>query len=301
MAGRDKIMNKRNYNVYQSIEQKTFRSALFQFVKKEYEFMMGNLALERFCQDVEELVEKYYPKRDHLKPGQMLWYAVAEDEKPSYAKRITDTRMVPVVLTIVSEDDIEEMKKGTKLSEIKKRMPIRIHNETKEQKGVLSELDTSVILKISPATISKYIVQYERETGNIVPRRGTVHDMGRSVSHKRIICYKRFAHKYSSMRIARETAHSLEEVEKYIFDYRRVKYCLMKGIDEDQISFVLKMSKSLVKEYVDLINDIGDKELEKELENDLIDYKITLDRGVDSIINDYDLGDFEIPDGGRNS
>ena len=294
-------MNKRNYNVYQSIEQKTFRSALFQFVKKEYEFMMGNLALERFCQDVEGLVEKYYPKRDHLKPGQMIWYAVVEDEKPSYAKRITDTRLVPVVLTIVSEEDIEEMKKGTKWSEIKKRVSIRLHNETKDQRGVLSEFDTSAILKISPSNISKYILQYEKETGNIVPRRGTVHDMGRSVSHKRIICYKRFAHKHSSMKVARETAHSLEEVEKYIFDYRRVKYCLMKGIDEDQISFVLKMSNSLVKEYVEIINDIGGKKSEKDLENDLIDYKITIDPEANSLINDSDLRDFEMPDGGRNS
>ena len=99
------MVSKAEYNIYQSIEQKTFRSALFHFVKKEYGFTMGNLALERFCRDVEELVDKYYPKKDHLKPGQMLWYAVAEDEKPSYAKRITETKMVPVVLSIVCGDE----------------------------------------------------------------------------------------------------------------------------------------------------------------------------------------------------
>jgi len=103
------------------------------------------------------------------------------------------------------------------------------------------------------------------------------------------------------MKVARETSHSLEEVEKYIFDYRRVKYCLMKGIDEDQISFVLKMSNSLVKEYVEIINDIGGKKSEKELENDLIEYKIIIDPEADSLINDSDLRDFEMPDGGRNS
>lgn len=39
----------------------------------------------------------------------------------------------------------------------------------------------------------------------------------------------------------------------------------------------------------------------KELENDLIDYKITIDPEADSLINDSDLRDFEMPDGGRNS
>jgi len=300
MAGGGKVMNKRNYDIYRSIEQKTFRSALFHFVKKEYGFTMGNLALDRFCGDVEELVKEYYPSRDHIKPGQMIWYAVAEDEKPSYAKRIAETKMVPVVLTIVSEEDIEEMKKGTKLSEIKKRMIIRLHTEAKEQGGVLSELDTKVIIKMSLPAISRNILKYEKETGKIVPRRGTVHDMGRSLSHKRIICYKKFAHKYSSMRIARETNHSLEEVEKYIFDYRRVKYCLLKGINKDQIPFILKMSKGLVKEYVDIINDIGDKELEKDLEKDLLEYKISLNEEMDSVLDDSELEGLKVSGGNRN-
>lgn len=280
---------KRDYNLYRSIEQKSFRSALFHFVKKEYGFTMGNLALERFCEDVEGLVEKYYPKKEHIKVGQMLWYAVAEDEKPSYAKRITDTEMVPVVLTVVSKEDIEGMKKGVRLCDIKKRMVVRLHTEAKEQGGVLSELDTKVILKMSTATISKNIKNYERETGEIVPRRGTVHDIGNSVSHKRLICYKRFAKRYSPLRIARETFHSLQEVEKYIYDYKRVKYCLLKGIPEDQISFVLKMSQNLVKEYVEIIKEIGDREVEKELENELIDYKITLDSNTESVMDDSEL------------
>jgi len=286
------MVSKGEYNVYQSIEQKTFRSALFHFVKKEYGFIMGNLALERFCRDVEELVERYYPKKDHLKPGQMLWYAVAEDEEPSYAKRITETKMVPVVLSIVSGDDIEGMKKGTPLWEIKKRLAIRLHTEAKEQGGVLSELDTKVILKMSTSTISKNILSYEKETGEVVPRRGTVHDMGRSVTHKRIVCHKRFAKKYSSVRIARETSHSLEEVEKYLLDCRRVKYCLLKWLDEEQISFVLKMSRNLVREYIEIINELEDRNLEKELEIDLLDYKITLDKdkGSESVLDDSELG-----------
>ncbi len=278
------MLNKKaEYNIYQSIEQKTFRSALFHFVKKEYGFTMGNLGIERFCKDVEGLVEKYYPKREYLKAGQMLWYAVAEEEKPSYAKRITETKMVPVILSIVTEEDIEGLKKGAGLREIKKKLPIRLHEEAKEQGGVLSELDTAVIMKMSTGTISRYILNYESETGKVVPRRGTVHDLGRSVTHKRLICHERFIKKHSSVRIARETSHSLEEVEKYLLDCRRVKYCILKGLDEEQISFVLKMSRNLVREYCGIITDLEDRGLEKELENDLLDYKITFDRSSEEV------------------
>ena len=67
-------------------------------------------------------------------------------------------------------------------------------------------------------------------------------------------------------------------------------------LEEEQIDFVLKMGRTLVKEYVEIINNIGDKELEKELKNDLLDYKITLDIEADSLIADSDLVDIEMPD-----
>ncbi len=84
-------------------------------------------------------------------------------------------------------------------------------------------------------------------------------------------------------------SHSLEEVEKYLFDCRRVKYCLLKGMDEEQICFVLKMSRSLAREYIEIINELEDRDLEKELEIDLLDCKITLDKGSESVLNDSEL------------
>jgi hypothetical protein len=83
----------------------------------------------------------------------------------------------------------------------------------------------------------------------------------------------------------------VQEVEKYLSDYKRVKYCILKGIDEERISFVLRMSKKLVKEYIEIIHELGDVELEKELENDLVDYKITLERDQESVVDDFDLED----------
>jgi hypothetical protein len=42
----------------------------------------------------------------------------------------------------------------------------------------------------------------------MVPRRGTIHDMGRSVTHKAIICYKRLVEQKPTSQVACEpTAH----------------------------------------------------------------------------------------------
>ena len=38
---------------------------------------------------------------------------------------------------------------------------------------------------LTAGTISRYVREHEKETGDLVPRRGTVHDMGPSLTHKR--------------------------------------------------------------------------------------------------------------------
>ena len=49
-----------------------------------------------------------------------------------------------------------------------------------------------------------------------MPRRGTVHDMGRSVTHKAVICYKRLVEQKPTSQVAEETFHSAEEIEYYV-------------------------------------------------------------------------------------
>jgi len=214
--------------------------------------------------------------------GQMLGYAIDVSERPSYGKKISNTKLVPVVLTIFSQEDIKSFQEGKKLKDIRLNVIKRILNEAKQQGGVLSELDLKAIMKISSLTISKMITEYENQTNEMLPRRGSLHDIGRTLTHKKIICYKKFVNNYSIKRIARETNHSITEVERYINDYKRVKYCLLKGFDNIQtISYILKLSKNLVKEYVELINELSTIKQEKEFENNISYSKF------DYIFNEY--------------
>jgi hypothetical protein len=68
--------------------------------------------------------------------------------------------------------------------------------------------------------------------------------------------------------------HSIQDVERYITDYKRVKYCLLKKMDEREISVILKMSPSLVQEYIQLISSFADSRVNQEMDNDLLDRQI---------------------------
>jgi hypothetical protein len=79
--------------------------------------------------------------------------------------------------------------------------------------------------------------------------------MGRSVSHKAIICYKRLVEKKPSSQVAQETFHSAAEVEYYVQTLRRVQLCRDSGIPEADIAQATGHSRALVREYLDLIEN----------------------------------------------
>jgi len=57
-----------------------------------------------------------------------------------------------------------------------------------------------------------------------------VHDLGRSTTHKKIICEKSLRAKKATPDIAKETHHSPSAVDRYLGDFNRVRFCLKKGL-----------------------------------------------------------------------
>jgi hypothetical protein len=77
--------------------------------------------------------------------------------------------------------------------------------------------------------------------------------MGRSVTHKAIICYKRHVEKKPTSQVAQETFHSPDEVEYYVQCFRRIQLCRDSGLSKADIALATGQSASLVQEYLDLM------------------------------------------------
>jgi hypothetical protein len=106
--------------------------------------------------------------------------------------------------------------------------------------------------------VNRCIHEHERETGEVVPRRATVHDMGPTITHKAAICRKVIMEGRSIEETARLTQHSPEAVGRYVQDYRRVLTCLKQGFSVQQSAYATGMSESLVREYQRLAEQFGD-------------------------------------------
>jgi predicted transcriptional regulator len=237
------------------LQRKTFGAALSHFFQEQCPQMGGHLTREVLVNNIQKLVEEFYPPNTHLRMGQIMWPAVDENAKAAYGKSIEKTKLKPVFIDMIAAEDIEAMLKGEKQKAIRQRASVRLFQQAKKQGGVLTGVDVATMMRLSPATISNYVRQWEKQNHTLVPRRGTIHDMGRSVTHKRQICYKMIVEGKSVEVTARETDHSPEAITRYVKDYKRILACLHRGLTPKETAFVVKVSEKLVYEYLNLIQE----------------------------------------------
>lgn len=236
--------------------EKTFENAVADFVSREFPHLGGPRVVELFVKELKEIVEAYYPAVSHMQMGQVLWFAMDKSEKPSYGKRLHNYKVVPVVLSLVAYGDVEKLRDGVSWDAIRGEIVARMYQEADAQGGVLSQVDLSLLLFVSMALVGKVTRRYEEQHQVILPRVGTVLDMGMSVSHKAEICKKAKVEKKQTPDIARECHHSSDEVDRYLLDFDRVRFCLKKGMSVEEASFAMGMSKTLVLKYEDLTREL---------------------------------------------
>ena len=172
---------------------------------------------------------------------------------------MSQTQLTSVVLDLVPATEASERKDGKKLRAIKKEAVARVFTQAYEQGGCLTNIETALLLKISPSTVSAYTREWELENQTLLPRRGTIHDMGPTLTHKKEIIERLFLQGKSVEQVMRETYHSAAAITRYIVAFKQVLLCQRKGLSTEEIAFAVKMSKRLVEEYQRLITELASK------------------------------------------
>lgn len=230
--------------------EKSLKNALAHAIGRDFP-RMGGLRIRRLCAEmILEVVERHLRPREHVRHGQTLWLGVDVNDPPSRGKRAADTHMIPVVLDLSTDEDIHA-RLARELSEDRLRMKaVRLCRQAYQQGALLSNSDLAELLTANESRVSSVLASYERATGKVVPRRATLHDVGTGLTHKRIICWKRYAEGKSSDEIARETYHSVEAVDRYLGQFDRVRHCRTQGMTPAETAYTLNCSRSLVAEYL---------------------------------------------------
>jgi len=236
---------------YSSAHDRFLRPAIVNFFAHEFSGAFGPIVRENIADALIDLFNSLCPESSRLKPGQIVWNALDKRTRADSEKR----RYKPVILSLVTDDEVSMFEKGTSVSTTRKNVMARMIREAYQQGAVLSTRDLSLLLVSSSAYLSRLRIEYEKEHKTILPHTGVIHDMGTTLTHKRIIVYKHVVEKKDPSIVARETNHSQPAVDKYLKDFNRVKTLVNDNKDINFIHHTTNIARPVIKQYLQIINN----------------------------------------------
>lgn len=235
---------------YQAAKQRFFKPVLMNFFAQECPRFFGPVMREKIADELIRLFAALSPDASRLKPGQILWNALDKNTRGDSPRR----RFVPVILTVITDHDVEHLAQGANFSQVTDAALARMIQEAYAQGGILSTRDLGLITLCNPSWVSKRRRRYETLHACTLPHTGALHDMGSTVSHKTIILRKVILEKKDPALVARECQHSQAAVDRYLTDYHRVKSLYRLKYKVEFIHRVTQIAKHVIAQYITIIN-----------------------------------------------
>lgn len=245
---------------FSSLQAKTLQNALASRVAKEFPRIGGPRIVGLCAEMILEVLDEHLLAKEQVSHGRLVWMAVPVDNPPRHRQRIADCQLVPVILEVSNHEDVQMRIDRRPARQRLQHKAVRLCLQAHEQGGLLSNCDLAELLNASDSTIADVLTEYERQTGKLLPRRATLHDVGTGLTHKRIICRKRFLEGKEPHLVAQETYHTLEAVDRYLGQYDRVRNCRQQGMTPEETAHTLDCSVRLVNEYLAIDWELEDED-----------------------------------------
>jgi hypothetical protein len=242
---------------FRRLSDKSLEQLLLHRFLNNYGYDRGEITAKAIINDILQLVDHYFLVSTldddlHHNYGQLVWMAVPVDEFPQRSKSIAATRLKPVVLSFINDEDISHIAHGFDSKSLRKNRLKRWVDQAFDQGALLTQLDLAALLGVCDAVVSQYVQEIQTD-GHLLPTRGNIHDLSGAITHKREIITL-YLQGYLTPDIALKTNHSKEAVDRYINDYHRVEILWNHDIkDQDKISMLSRLSKRVVQQYIDLL------------------------------------------------
>lgn len=243
---------------FRRLKDKSLEQLLLHRFLNNYGYDRGEITALAIINDILGLIDDYFLVSSidndlhHINYGQLVWMAVPVDEFPGRSKPIAETRLKPVVLSFINDQDIAHISHGFDSKSLRKNRLTRWVDQAFDQGALLTQLDLAILLGVTDAVVSQYVQEIQSQ-GHLLPTRGNIHDLSGAITHKREIITL-YLQGYLTPDIALKTNHSKEAVDRYIKDYHRVEILWNHDIkDPDKIANLARLSKRVVMQYIDLL------------------------------------------------
>jgi len=197
-----------------------------------------------------------------LKPGQTVMLAIKANEPPG--KPLKECQFAPIIVTLhAPEDDQLRRQAGRQaVTRVRRAQLLRLAWEAVAQETYRTVEDLAYrLLNCGPRTLETDLAAL-RAAGQEIPLRGQQLDIGRGVTHK-LQVVRLFLERKTYTQIQQQINHSHRAIQRYVEDFVAVALLTTAEVSVSEISFLRRISPSLVREYqalYDTYNTAVDRE-----------------------------------------
>ncbi len=200
---------------------------------------------EAIIEKVHEIYTPLLETSQGLKPGQIQMTVIDSSVAPNVPLRKAKQRLVTLTL-YAGQEDIETRAKGSVAALRQKRL-CRMSQEAFQQGGLLTLEDLANLFNCGVRTLVNDLATLRKK--NIVPPlRSTTKDMGRAITHRRLIITL-WLQGFEYSEIARRACHSVDSVANYVDKFKRCASLFASGFDVHTVALMVKLSTPLTQEF----------------------------------------------------
>jgi hypothetical protein len=241
---------------FSPLRDKTLANILRQQFVDEFGYGNKVVFAEVMIERILETIETFVKRTSLLRPGQLLWMAVAHDGHKHAMQSMKEIPQVPVVLDLVTDKELSELAAGEDFRLVRRHRHARLLKQALAQGGVLAQSDLAAISLLGRTAVSRDIAYVHREEECLLPYRGSVQDIGATLTHK-VEVARLLEAGYLEPEICRKLSptHTLSAVENYAQTYKNVLKLLERGFAPNEISGILCIGLRVVDAYIDIVNE----------------------------------------------
>lgn len=239
---------------FSPLQDKTLSNVLRHLFVSEFGYEKKVIFAEAMIERILETIEAFVRPASLLKPGQLLWMAVVNDGRKHARKSMKEIGQVPVILDLVTDDELQALADGQEYRLVRCRRHARLLEQAFAQGGVLAQSDLAAITLTSRTQASDDIARLQENEERLLPYRGSVQDLGATITHK-VEVIRLLEAGYLEPEICQRLSvvHDLRSVENYVQPYKNVMKLLERGLTPGEVSDILSVSERLVETYIEII------------------------------------------------
>jgi hypothetical protein len=245
---------------YVGSQQRTFQAAFVHEMETNYGFLKSRRMLTLLADDIQRLIDEFYPLPAYLRPGWVLFTGTkADGHKARPGQHACEFTSVTLAWPLLLPEDIAWMASHPDTAAqrrllLKQRLVRLIEHGAHHPQGpvLLTLSDLALLVGATPAFLSTLLKEARHATGKPLLTKGYFFDQGMRPTHKAdiIALYEQGC---DEAEIARRSHHDQSSVGRYLRDYERIKELVKLKVATTRIPRLLDLQPSVVEAYLELL------------------------------------------------